>query len=104
MGLKKYAGKLDDYYARLTQGKAEKIEASHVEKVIAKLETKKQQLEAEIEATTKESKRLRLARKKLIADEQIRRAHLLLGQIGGGGPTQPEADAPAPEGGTENSG
>ena len=45
MGLKKYAGKLDEYYQRLTQGKVEKIKPSHVEKVLAKLRPKKVQLE-----------------------------------------------------------
>ena len=93
MGLKKYADKIDDYFKRLNEGKVEKIQASHVTKVIDKLRTKRQQLEDEIEATVKESKKARLERKMLIADEHIKRAEMLLAQIGA--PAQTEAKAPA---------
>ncbi|SLN68734.1 hypothetical protein PEL8287_03831 [Roseovarius litorisediminis] len=81
MGLKKYAEKLDDYFERLKQGKAEKIEATHVEKVIRKLNAKKQQLLDEIQTTTKESKKARLEQKLLFAAEHIKRAEMLLEQI-----------------------
>ena len=81
MGLKEYSAKIDDYYDRLTQGKAKKIKPSHVEKVIAKLKAKKTQLRAEIAKATKPSKRERLERKVLIAKEHIKRAELLLENI-----------------------
>jgi len=81
MGLKKYASKIDDYFERLTQGKVEKIKASHVEKVIKKLQTKQEQLRDEIEKTTKDSKRARLERKVLFAIEHIKRAEMLLKEI-----------------------
>lgn len=81
MGLKKYADKLDDYLARLTQGKAEKIKPSHVEKVIAKLRARKLQLQDEIGKTTKDPKKARLERKILIANEHVKRAEMLLKEI-----------------------
>ncbi|MDU9005288.1 hypothetical protein [Sedimentitalea todarodis] len=81
MGLKKYAAKLDDYFTRLKRGKAGKIKPDHVEKVIAKLRAKAERLQLEIKEATKESKKARLERKVLIANEQIRRAQLLLKEI-----------------------
>jgi uncharacterized protein YlxW (UPF0749 family) len=94
MGLKKYAGKLDEYYQRLTQGKVEKIKPSHVEKVLAKLRAKKVQLEEEIKTTAKESKKARLERKVLIAKEHIKRAELLLEEIDT--PAKPAAKTETP--------
>ena len=81
MGLKKYADKLDDYFERLTQGKAEKIRASHVDKVIKKLQAKEMQLLDEIGQVTKDTKKARLEHKVVIAREHIRRARLLLEKI-----------------------
>jgi uncharacterized protein YlxW (UPF0749 family) len=81
MGLKKYAAKLDDYFERLKEGKAEKIKKSHVDKVIRKLEAKKLQLAEEIEETSKESKKARLERKMLIAGEHLKRAEMLLNTL-----------------------
>ncbi len=92
MGLKKYADKLDDYFKRLTLGKAKKIKPSHVETVIRKLRAKKQQLQDEIEKTAKESKKLRLERKVLIANEHIKRAEMLLAEIGRSPDPAPKAD------------
>ena len=81
MGLKKYADKLDDYFESLKQGKAEKIKASHVDKVIRKLQAKEVQLLDEIGQATKDTKKARLERKVVIAREHIRRAELLLEKI-----------------------
>jgi uncharacterized protein YlxW (UPF0749 family) len=94
MGLKKYADKLDDYFGRLAHGKAEKIKPSHVEKVIRKLQAKQEQLQAEIEATTKESKKARLERKFQFAKEHIKRAELLLKNIDPSAKTEAAADTP----------
>ncbi|MBS9716484.1 hypothetical protein J4E70_05960 [Pseudohalocynthiibacter aestuariivivens] len=81
MGLEKYANKIDEYFARLEDGKAKKIKPSHVLKVISKLQKKEQGLVQEIEATEKDSKKDRLKRKVLIAREHIKRAELLLDKI-----------------------
>lgn len=93
MGLKKYADKLDDYFSRLTLGKAKKIKASHVETVIRKLKAKKQQLQDEIERTVKESRKSRLERKVLIANEHIKRAEMLLSEIDSPADPGPKVDA-----------
>ena len=99
MGLKKYADKLDDYFERLTQGKVEKIKPSHVEKVISKLQAKKQQLQQEIEKTVKDSKKARLERKVLIANEHIKRAEMLFKEIDPQAKCVAEVEpAPAPSG------
>ena len=81
MGLKKYTDKLDEYFERRSQGKVGKIKPSHVEKVITKLQAKKQQLQGELENATKASKKARLERKLLIANEHIRRAEMLIREI-----------------------
>tara|TARA_B110000503_G_C7064207_1_gene378035 strand:- start:556 stop:753 length:198 start_codon:yes stop_codon:yes gene_type:complete len=64
-----------------------------VTKVIDKLRTKRRQPEDEIEATVKESKKARLERKMLIADEHIKRAEMLLAQIGAPARTEAKASA-----------
>jgi uncharacterized protein YlxW (UPF0749 family) len=81
MGLKTYADKLDDCFERPTLGKVEKIQPSHLEKVTTKLQAKKQQRPSEIEKTTKDSKKARLERKVLFANEHIKRAEMLLTEI-----------------------
>ena len=82
MALNKIAEKLDTYYKRLELGKAAKIQASHVEKVIAKLQAKQQQLEAELSETEKPSKKQRLEGKLATVHEQITRSQWLLNEIG----------------------
>lgn len=82
MGLKKIAEKLDTYYKRLELGKAAKIEPSHVEKVIAKLQAKQEQLKTELSETEKPSKRQRLEGKLATVEEQIARSEWLLKEIG----------------------
>jgi uncharacterized protein YaiL (DUF2058 family) len=82
MALNKIAEKLDTYYKRLELGKTAKIQASHVEKVIAKLQAKQQQLEAELSETEKPSKKQRLEGKLATVQEQITRSQWLLNEIG----------------------
>lgn len=95
MGLKKYAAKIDDYFERLKEGKAEKIKKSHVDKVIHKLQAKKLQLAEEIKETSKESKIARLERKVLVADEHLKRAEVLLANLKE--PTEKSATPPESE-------
>ena len=82
MGMKKIAEKLDTYNKRLEQGKAAKIQTSHVEKVIAKLLVKQRQLETELSETEKPSKKQRLEGKLATVQEQITRSQWLLKEIG----------------------
>lgn len=81
MALRKNIEKLDAYYVRLSEGKAEKIKPGHVEKVIAKLKAKQAALAEEVAASPKASKRARLERKLLIAGEQLKRAEWLLQEL-----------------------
>jgi hypothetical protein len=81
MGLKKLAEKLSDYNTRLELGKAEKIEAGHVRKVMEKLQKKSAQLQAEIAQEEKADKKARLERKLGVAREHVERAQWLLAQI-----------------------
>lgn len=81
MGLKKLAGKVDDYNDRLKAGKIGKIKPEDVEKVMAKLIAKEAALLEEIAETGNPSKIPRLERKLSIAREHIARAKWLLGQI-----------------------
>lgn len=81
MGLKKLAEKLSDYNARVERGKAGKIQKSHVEKVIGKLQWKVSQLDAEIASEDNKDKKARLQRKLGVAREHLTRAEWLIRQI-----------------------
>jgi uncharacterized protein YaiL (DUF2058 family) len=81
MGLGKSIEKLNDYYDRLEQGKAEKIKAAHVEKVIAKLENKKKALKTDLAESSKENKKKRLTSKLSTVSEQLERARWLLKKV-----------------------
>jgi len=81
MELERAIEKLDKYFKRFDNGKAQKIEPAHVEKVIRKLETKAELLRAEIAETEKEAKKTRLERKLDTLREQKERAHWLMDQI-----------------------
>ncbi len=81
MGLKKLAAKLSEYNERLEQGKAHKIKAVHVEKIISKLRGKASDLESEITSTKNDDKRARLKQKLQTATEQVRRAEWMLDKI-----------------------
>ncbi|SEW12516.1 hypothetical protein SAMN05444851_1567 [Aliiroseovarius sediminilitoris] len=82
MGLENSVEKLDKYYARLEQGKAQKIKPSHVDKILSKLEAKARLLQAELDETTKSSKKERLATKLDMVREQQKRARWLKDKIG----------------------
>lgn len=81
MGLKSLVEKMSAYSARLEQGKAGKIKAEDVQKVLRKLERKKAELLSELEDKTDPDKRARLERKIGVAREHIARAEWLLEQI-----------------------
>jgi len=82
MGLGSTVEKLDKYFKRLEQGKAQKIKPSHVDKAIKKLESKEKSLKAEIADTEKASKVERLERKLEMVREQQERARWLKDKIG----------------------
>lgn len=82
MGLERTTEKLDKYFDRLENGKAAKIKPSHVEKVIAKLKAKQEQLQDELASSEKLSKQDRLENKLAIVAAQLERAHWLLAKIG----------------------
>ncbi|MCB1348039.1 MAG: hypothetical protein R3D80_13345 [Paracoccaceae bacterium] len=81
MGLEKSTEKLDKYYKRLKKGDAQKIKPEHVEKVIGKLQAKEKSLLADIEETSKETKKTRLQRKLDMIREQQDRAKWLHDKI-----------------------
>ena len=82
MRLENIADKLDEYFERLERGKAAKIKPSHVEKVIAKLQTKQDLLMGELQDAAKPSKQERLENKLATVCEQIERAEWLLAKVG----------------------
>ncbi len=82
MELESAVEKLDKYFKRLKKGKAQKIKPVHVEKIIRKLETKEQLLQAELAETERESKRHRLEQKLKMVREQQDRARWLQKEIG----------------------
>lgn len=81
MGLNKLAKKLADYNERLDCGKVEKIQKTHVEKILKKLNKKIVQLDTEIASEENSEKKGRLQRKLDIAQEHINRAEWLLAQL-----------------------
>lgn len=81
MGLKKLARKVDDYNARLEEGKADRIKPGHVHKVLEKLRRKVAELEAAMnEAETSEEK-ARIDGKLGIARTHVERAEWLLREL-----------------------
>jgi hypothetical protein len=81
MSLSKNLEKLAKYYERLEAGKVKKIKPSHVQKVIDKLEARERDLQEELEATRKPSKKDRLDRKRKTTLEHLDRAKWLLKEI-----------------------
>lgn len=82
MEIEKSVEKLDKYFRRLEDGKAQKIKANHVEKIIRKLHARVDDLQLELKMCEKEEKKTRLARKVEGVQEQITRARWLLKEIG----------------------
>ena len=81
MGLKKLAEKVEDYHARLENGKASKIKPRHVEKILQKLRDKATELETDISAASSADKKARLEGKLAIARTHIARAEWLLKEL-----------------------
>ena len=81
MGLKKLAAKVEEYNARLEDGKASKIKPRHVEKVLQKLGEKSAELKSEIAEAKSLEKKTRLEGKLAIALTHIERAEWLLRKI-----------------------
>lgn len=81
MALKKTIARLNDYYDRLKDNKADRIKVSHVDKVIAKLEAKQGDLRREIAEASKPAKKERLEAKAKVVHDQIARARWLRQQI-----------------------
>ena len=81
MGLKKLAAKVVDYNERLECGKASEIKPSHVEKVLAKLKRKIEELEAEIAFAHSAEKKARLETKLAVARTHVERAEWLLTKL-----------------------
>ena len=81
MGLTKLAEKVTEYNQRFERGKASKIKPSHVEKILAKLKKKADELEASIASASSKDKKMRLEKKLGITTVQIERAEWLLKEI-----------------------
>ncbi|MFC6639737.1 hypothetical protein GV827_15300 [Sulfitobacter sp. JBTF-M27] len=81
MGLKKLAAKVIEYNERLESGKASKITPSHIEKVLEKLESKTEELEANIATARSADKKARLEKKLGVARAHVERAEWLLKEI-----------------------
>ncbi len=77
MKLGKSADKLESYNKRLELGEAIKIKPGHVDRIIRKLEDKKQKVRKELDESPKPQKKERLQRKLKTIDEQIERAKWL---------------------------
>lgn len=83
MGLTSTVEKLDKYFRRLDEGKAQKIKPSHLDKVMAKLDAKEASLRAELAETRKPSRRERLEDKLALVGEQRQRAVWLRQRLDG---------------------
>jgi hypothetical protein len=81
LGLSKNVEKLSHYYDRLRDGKTGEIKESHVNKVIDKLKSKRDDVMVELGCSKKASKRARLQEKITTIDTQIERAEWLLKEI-----------------------
>lgn len=82
MGIRKLAEKVADYQKRLESGRASKISASDVDKVLEKLRRRQAELEDELARTAKDGKKERLEHKIAIAREHIARAEWLQERLG----------------------
>jgi hypothetical protein len=81
MGLESTIDKLDKYFKRLAEGKAQRIKLVHIEKVIRKLEVKEKLLVTDLADTAKDSKKKRLKRKLALVRDQQERARWLKKKI-----------------------
>lgn len=83
MAHQKLAEKLEDYLARRDAGKAHKIRPRDVEKVIAKLRARREELLEDL--VRKPDKADRLHAKIVSADDLLARAQWLLAELSGAG-------------------
>ena len=81
MPLSRLIEKLNKYTDRYERGKAEKIKASHVEKVLAKLEKREAALKAKLKAENKEENKARLKKRIRVNKKQAERARWLLKKL-----------------------
>jgi hypothetical protein len=77
MALSDLAEKLAEYRERLDAGQADRIAPAHVDRVIAKLETKRASLVEKLATPIAESERERLERKRAKAEALIEQAQWL---------------------------
>ena len=81
MPLSRLIEKLNKYTDRLERGKVEKIKASHVEKVLAKLEKRESDLKIKLKAEKNEENRLRINKRIRVNKKQAERARWLLKRL-----------------------
>lgn len=81
MALSDHAERLAEYRARLEDGRADRIEPAHVERVIAKLRAKQASLLARLATASAQGERERLQRKLAKAEALIEQACWLREQL-----------------------
>jgi hypothetical protein len=81
MGLSNQAVRLEEYLARVEQGDASRIRPADVDRIIGKLERKRQHLLERMEAATSPAEVDRHRRKIFKADELIDRARWLRSRL-----------------------
>ena len=81
MKLSRSIEKLAEYYERFRKGKVEKIKLKHVDRVLAKLRSKKTALKEDLQNAKKKEKRERLTSKLSIIQIQIDRGEWLRTRI-----------------------
>jgi hypothetical protein len=81
MPLSRLIEKLNKYTGRLERGKTEKIKASHVEKVLGKLEKREADLKAKLKAESNEENRARIKKRLRVNKKQAERARWLLKKL-----------------------
>ncbi len=85
MKLSKSAEKLEKYRQRLSDGKADEIKLSHVERMIEKIKAKKEKLQGELGEAESDGRRERLQRKIEVAEAQLENAAWLMKELGTAG-------------------
>ncbi len=81
MKLSRSIEKLAEYYERFRKGKVEKIKLKHVDRVLAKLRSKKTALKEDLKDAKKKEKRKRLTSKLSVIQIQIDRGEWLRTRI-----------------------
>lgn len=81
MKLSRSIEKLAEYYERFRKGKVEKIKLKHVDRVLAKLRSKKTALKEDLKDAKKKEKRKRMTSKLSVIQIQIDRGEWLRTRI-----------------------